>query len=58
MQQSGAMCFQYSHYLSLSDAKLNSELLKGINLTVFQDLDSFNLSAATNGEAIEILTGL
>ena len=44
--------------LSLSDAKLNSELLKGINLTVFQDLDSFNLSAATNGEAIEILTGL
>ena len=42
--------------LSLADAKLNSELLKGINSTVFQDLNSFNLSASTNGDAIEIPT--
>ena len=42
--------------LSLADAKLNSELLKRINSTVFQDLNSFNLSAAVY--AIEIPTGL
>ena len=34
-----------SSTLSLSDAKLKSGLVKRINSTVFQDLNSFNLSA-------------